>query len=389
MKRFALAILFLVGLSVFVPATQASSHSYLRRSEFAHAVRVSLARHLLFGFHRSSIKTLVDSPLRDSHAPDGQTAAELALDPTAFAPAIVNSAQSGVEDNATADTHPFRIDHAVAYSASNRVTGYYQRADWMPTGSNDTAIFRYQGSIYTNTAAAAAAFQDGVSHTQTLSGSSAPSNCTSSLQVPCSLGGFVLADGTLVLYGVVQVNRCLVELGVEGDSAIFSAQQNALIQTSATILSAGFTAAQAICGTPTTLVPLTPGTQPTPVTTAPSSAPIVFKIDAVAVHKQLVQSPTKASFKTIKVGKVVYLTVYYTIQSAPTNAHLAITFTLISHGRIVATQAFPQKQIINAPSSDIEYVQLKFTKAGPYTFVARLTIGTQFQEGRVKFRIKK
>lgn len=365
--------LALLGGSVLVsPITHAAS----RPATPSVVARLVTASHVFVG-HRLSVR-MNDVRETTTRRPSRQDASLLAPPATAFSPATAVQQYTGLEKPADADQNSFSIFHGASYTKLGLVSAFYERADWKPAGAADTAIFRYQAGVFGSAAAAKGAWQDGVTHTQTLSGV-APTDCTSQLQASCSYGGFQTTNNTQVLYFTVVYNQCLVETATEFTPALYTSQQSQLASTTGAIVAAGLAAAQSACGT-------SPGPNPS---VTPTST-VNFSLVGLAVHKkQKVADPQKASVKTVKVGKTVYLYIYYAVQSAPATAKVAATFTLTRNGAQVATRSFPHGLLAAAPNAFYEDVPYKLKKAGTYVFTGRITINDQPQQGHVTFKVRK
>ena len=379
MRRFVLALAVLCAALVVGSSTHAAPGSASR----AHYLAGLVKAHNPFRTWRA-LRPLRDVPLGEVRAPTRQDPGLLALAASAFSPATLVPQEVGIEANTVADAGPFRPDHSTTYTSLGRVTGFFQRADWTPSGQMDTATFRYQASVFPSAALAQAAWQDGVTHSQTLTSLPA-SNCTSQPQVTCTYLGLQTTTGNAVAYFVLQYNQCLEETSAEFSVALFNAQQTQLAQTIGTITVAGVAAMQAACAT-------TPATSTTPQPGVSATPPpsIDFTVVAITVRKSgKIDDPSKPSAKQFKRGKKAYLYIYYTVRSAPANVQIADTFTVARNGAIIGIRTFQHALLAPPPNNYFDVVGFKLPKAGKYVFTGRLTISGQAEEGKVNFKVVK
>src|SRR5689334_5994744 len=119
---------------------QASVQRHIPANEVVRAMREQLGT---AGSGRRM--TAGEQPMSHSRIVSGQTGQSLRLPNSAFGSATVESNYDRVEDNTQADQDYFRSNHSTSYAALGRVTGYYERAQWLPPGfaAADTVYFRY------------------------------------------------------------------------------------------------------------------------------------------------------------------------------------------------------------------------------------------------------
>src|SRR5579884_945503 len=102
-------------------------------------------------------------PLSRAGRPTDVKSTALELPASAFAPATVERQNAGTITSSIADQGDFHSFHNSSYQTLGLEGGFYQPADWQPSGAG-SVTFEYQGGIFSSSTAAAAALQDAVSH---------------------------------------------------------------------------------------------------------------------------------------------------------------------------------------------------------------------------------
>jgi len=268
--------------------------SLAQQQSLAHLARAAVTS----GSFRGTTLGGVVTPER---APAANTSEDVSLyrvPDAAFSPATVNPRYDGTEDNAHADTGNFALFHSSSYSSMGRASGYLERADWTPSGASGPVTFYYQESTFGGTAAASAAYQNGVDHLKSAANET-PTDCTADLKTPCSLFGYTVTDlsGSVSdgVYGTLQFNQCLVEVDASAADSVFKAQMDQIAKTSAAVMAAGLAIAQTTCTGASA-----PGPQPTPVpskNTVSYRAPTNLLPSGVQVSKDYVPTNTDDFFK--------------------------------------------------------------------------------------------
>lgn len=276
----------------------------------------------------------------DSRSPIGQSATALQLPATAYTPATINTQYSGVVDTTLVDQDWFRTNHSAPYETWGWQTGYYQRADWLPAGysATDTITFRYLGSFFPNASSAAAAYQDGVTYTQTRTGASS-SSCSGSTFSCADMAYHVTSGGVSQLeeYTVLQVGVCLIEASVDATQTAASGETSQIETTLTSIDSAALQAASTVCG-----ASVPPQPSPTPTTTTPVAFTIL-SVRAETVNSRPDWNLVSPPVTLVKAGTKVRLSVYYHVSSAPQSFAYSERVTVKRNGTTLVRQSYPDK----------------------------------------------
>jgi hypothetical protein len=338
----------------------------------------------------SSVHRETRTPRRDAPAPAGVDAGATRLPDSAFAPGVVNSSYDGVADDSVADGEPFRSDHSVTYETLNRLTGYYERADWAPS-AGETVYFRYQSSIFASATAAQNAWQDGVTYTQQQSGQTS---------VDCAISAtcrFIIYQSGSRGYvdSFIQVAQCLAETEADYSPAVLSTQQTQLASTVATMeTTAASILANACQGgggpPPPTATPTRISLPPT-ATPTPPSANLDFSLIALRIETDAKDDYdlTRPPLAQATVGTLVYINMYWILrQDAPGGVHPSYVLTGKLQGRQIFIQSYSGS--LASYTADTYHVHnpqpVTLTKAGTYNFTWQITLGgrTQTASARIK-----
>jgi len=339
------------------------------------------------------------------NGPSRQDATVLRLPASAFSPATINSSFDRVENNSNADQDFFGPPngHSKTYEALQRVTGYYQRADWQPAGAADTAHFRYQGSTFTGTSTAQAAWNDGITTTKGNLPASAVSDCSGSAGMPCNEVAFVdtsTATPTHYRYYYLQKNQCLAETEFDFSDALYNSVDTQLEQIGATVAGNAAGVLNSVCvpgGNPT------PTTQPTiqPPTATPTSRPtpppttVSFTLISVRVEKYGAKADWKQVrplLKQIKIGNKVQLSIYFLVNSAPAGEPYTVHWTATQGGRTLVNQDFNKNKLDTSDPTGTyrdRVGPLTLKNAGAINVVGRLTICSRSKQSSASLQVVK
>jgi hypothetical protein len=342
-------------------------------------------------------------PKRAVRAPSQQTASALRLAASAFSPATINSSFDRVEGNSDADQDFFGPPngHSKTYEALQRITGYYERADWQPAGAADTAHFRYQGSTFTSTSAAQNAWNDGITTTKGSLPASAVSDCSGSAGMPCNEVVFVdTSTKTHYRYYYLQKNQCLAETEFDLSDALYNSVDTQLEQIGAAVAGQAAAVLNSVCvpgGNPT------PTTQPTtpPPTATPTSRPtpppttISFTLISVRVERYGAKADwkqVKPLLKQVKIGTKVQLSIYFLVNSAPAGEPYAVHWTVTQGGRTLLNQSFNNNKLDTSDPTGTyrdRVSPLTLKNAGIVNVVGRVTIGSRSKQNSTSLQVVK
>lgn len=394
MRRAALVVLILGGMVLSGAPAQA-------------APRLLIGHHGLAGLLPPSAKAggvvVVKRDLRavpnaGAKAHASQSAESFRLSPTAFSPASADA--EGVADNPTADQTSFRQDHSLSYEDLQRITGYYQRYKWQPSGSSDVAYFRYMASTFPSASQASNAWQDGVTHTSDPSvfGGTYNGDCTNNyppVQHCASVSYSATSNGASANYldYFFQYNQCLAETEIQYTTNLYNSSANQLAQTGVNVNNAAVRALSSACGTsgttppppqPTATRPAPP--QPTATTTTTTN----FQIVAVRVEK----NGSKPDFnlknpplRQIKVGTPVYLSVYWNLNSAPSNPQPVFHFSLRKGGKVVKDLKGTISGSYPTGYTFRDHISYTPKEAGNYTLTIDVNLNGQSDEGTTSLKV--
>lgn len=403
MRRLALIVAVMCSVGFASPAVRAASASPAGRTGLLHLVQAPASG---VTSHGASLRQPATSIVADAQAkaPARQTGVALSLGAAPFSPATINGPYTGVEDNATADNNWFAANHATSFTNLRRVTGYFIRADWTPSGYATMVNFYYQGSVFSGPTDALNAWTDGVTHTQSIAGITS-TDCSSTLGTgfQCAIMTYE-ASGT-VKYITVQFNQCLAEISAYASDALYSAQNTQIAATLTNIIVAAAGVLQSACGgspppTQPTLAPPptstpTPTPSPTPTprptrTTPPS--PTEFNIISLRVEKYKAGADWKQvrpALTDIKVKTKLKFSLYFTVTSGSPSEPLTVHLTLTRGGTRLADQDFANALDSKNPVDTYRDQIGPFTPtaAGTYRAVETLTLGGRTQRTSASFTV--
>lgn len=303
-------------------------------------------------------------PRSRTRSPAGQTPSSLRLADSVFFPAHLNSSYDRVESNAQADKDAFRSDHSVTYEKLHRISGYYERADWMPIGATDTAYFRYQASTFADATAAVNAWQDGVTHTKSVTGRSA-TDCTSSAGISCAyIQSTGTSGGAKVNYSdyFLQYNQCLAETELQYTDALLNSDGNQLRQIFGSVNAAAVRALKSSC-----------------------LATTVFNIVSVRFESKNVGPDWDlkiAPLRRVKVGTTVHISVYWYLANAPAGSRPQYVATVSRNGAIVKRVNFAGSGAYHPNYTYWQWFRFKVKTAGNYTLTMTVNLNGKSQTGQ-------
>jgi len=332
------------------------------------------------------------------HLNSRSSAPAAAIDPgaldvpaSAFSPATFDGPQ-GIDDNGTADTLWFAADHSKSYESLQRVSGYFESADW-----SSTQYYDYQGSTFASATTAAAAQKDGVTYVSSQTGDT-PTDCTSAFNLPCDILAYQTSDNQGVLYNDIQVGPCLVETAAHADASLFnqSSVSTALANTLAQITNAAVSIASTAClGTSSTTGNTGSTTTPTP-TPSPTPTPTTTTISYSILKVQWAKGGTDVSKSTAHISKAkegskVQLVVYFNVDSAPASEPVSIDFSVSKSGKQVAHGSTSGNLDATDPTGTYPVsVNWKLPKkTGTYVGKATVSMGGQSESGTAKIKDQK
>jgi hypothetical protein len=396
MRRVVLAVSMVLSVMLSIGAVDASS-GHSGRQDRPRAIQ---ERHVA---DRTASRSLSGTflPKLTVNAPSRQDASALRLPASAFSPATIDPSFDRVESNSNADQDFFGPPngHSKTYEALQRITGYYQRANWQPAGAADTAHFRYQGSTFTSTSAAQTAWNDGITTTKGSLPASAVSDCTSSAGMPCNEVVFVdTSTTTHYRYYYLQKNQCLAETEFDFSDALYNSVDAQLEQIGANVAGNAAAVLNSVCvpgGNPT------PTTQPTnpPPTATPTSRPtpppttISFTLISVRVEKYGAKADwkqVKPLLKQIKIGNKVQLSIYFLVNSAPAGEPYTVHWTVTQGGRALLNQNFNKNKLDTSDPTGTyrdRVGPLTMKNAGSVQVLGKLTIGNRAKQSSTAFQV--
>jgi hypothetical protein len=335
------------------------------------------------------------------HAPARQSATALRLPASAFSPATINSSFDRVESNSDADQDFFGPPngHSKTYEALQRITGYYERADWQPAGAADTAHFRYQGSTFSGTSTAQTAWNDGITTTKGSLPASAVADCSGSAGMPCNEIAFVdTSTKTHYRYYYLQKNQCLAETELDFSDALYNSVDTQLEQIGANVAGNAAAVLNSACvpgGNPT---PTTQPTSPPPTATPtprPTPPPTTISFTLISVRVETYGAKAdwkqvKPLLKQVKIGTKVQLSIYFLVNSAPAGKPYTVHWTVTQDGRTLLNQRFSKNKLDTSDPTGTyrdRVSPLTLKNAGTVHVVGRLTIGSRSKQSSASLQV--
>lgn len=394
MKRVALILAIVCGVALSVPTAHAThqplAHGLFGELKSLHVPSASAARSLLAA--PREMKLPRETRLQPQKRADAVDPNSTQLQASAFSPAELDSQYVGTEDNATADGNPFINWHAQKYEALGRISGFYMRAH-INYGS-DVAYERYQSSIFSSASQALGAFNDAKTF---LSGQQVTLNdCTSTVNLPCGMVGYISTTNDQVEGFFVQVGLCLSETEAVAPQADYTANQNQLNTILANVTAAAIQLLSSVCSGN----PPPPNASPTPTSTKTPPTRIDFQLISVLVEKNGAAADwnqTRAPLKQVKKGAKVQLAIYFVVNSAPPSEPLIVHWTVTQNGKTLVNQDFTGRLCPNPTCStsdpDLTYRDvvgpLTLKAAGKVQVTGRLAMGGQAEQGSTSFTVLK
>jgi hypothetical protein len=359
----------------------------------------------------------------------------LRLDAGYFAPATVNATYDYVEDSATADKNPFAQDHSTRYESLGRITGYYERADWNPAGGAVT--FRYQASVFGDSATAKVARQDNVTHQQSAFAAQL-SPCPNGNPPPTSFPDctYIATQDTQQATWFTDyawaAGYCLIETEAQFPKSMDSATVTQIEQTLSNFTYQGYVVAGKLCSessgappTPTNTVvaPPSPTTTrtptPTPVTTSsptptpthtvvsgtsltqtptpiPSATPTSTKLTDAAVRllavrldkRELKDDLSRPSLARVKVHQTTLLSIFVNVLAgAVPKRELDFNFSVKRGKTEVLSKRLPEQIPDTRPQQVRETTTAQFSKKGKYTFTGTIAYLGQSEQQSTTFTV--
>ncbi|GAC1519459.1 MAG: hypothetical protein NVS2B16_25780 [Chloroflexota bacterium] len=230
-----------------------------------------------------------------SHSSSHASGSDLALPDSVIA-------QNGVQGPVASGNGPYSAFH---HSYAGYQSGVAAIFDLKPI-----ATLFYQGSAFSDATSAGAYMTEGIAYAQ--EGVNAkPTDCSSTFNVPCQIGGFTTTTGNLVIYSVAQVNTCVAEVAYQGTSDQITAHSDALNKAAASILVLAIEQAKKACAGSGTV----PGPQLQPS----------ISIDQVGLAHQ-VAGKTQATHVLKGKEKGLFLAVYHASNMGTSIATGTLTF---------------------------------------------------------------
>lgn len=323
-----------------------------------------------------------------SGAPAGASSQQLYVNSSAFSPATLDTANSGYGVSAqTADKLWFAPlpnggNHSENYENFGYTDGVYEVAYW----TSNSASYHYLGSIYSSATGASNAWNDGVTHTQQVYGTSS-TNCSGS-NYQCAIMGYTYPDNNGVtqeeLYFILQYNQCLIETTstYPASTSSSTAQQIAGVQDN--IDQAAEQAVLNACGSGGTTGGPTPTPTPPPATTDFNVISVRFEKNNLPPDYQLQNPP----LTQVKAGTKVDASGYYVIRSAPSNTQVSSEFVVTYKGQTVLDKHYSE----NYGGPDTYWTALKglqLKKAGTYQLTITITVNGQRDSDTASISVKK
>lgn len=271
----------------------------------------------------SPMRQVADRLSMQAAAPVHQSSASMRVPNSAFSPATVDTKYDYTETSAFADTNYFGSMHSATYeSLGGTDVGYYQRAEWTPSGSADAVYIRYQGLQFMAASGALKVAQDGINVIQKRTAQTA-SDCSTSI-IHCNSVVYSYTDGTLERYDVLQVNRCLFEVAARTTSAVLTRNSDQIVQILNNV-------ERAAVELPSCGASGAGGPQPTPTPTqaAPSPTPTtatVFSITAIRILKK--DNPHAGRLKKLRTSHKLWVFAILNIRSLPATSSEADDFSI-------------------------------------------------------------
>jgi hypothetical protein len=298
---------------------------------------------------------------------------EFCLAASAFSPGTLDANLNGLIDAPTADNLAFASLHTQKYENFHLVNGCYQKASWQPSGSSDSANFRYQGSRYDNATDAQASYNDIVNHLKGNNTSTSP-DCSSQAGMTCY---FITYDSQSTVYGFffLQLNACTGETEADGSDALVNAQGSQISKTLGAIAGAAASALQSACGTT-------------------GGGPTDFDIVSVRVEKYSSSfnpdwNQARPPVKQVKVGTKVQVSVYWNLKSEPNdNPSVQYAFTATLKGHTVAQASAPGTLSSYPVDSYARTYDFKASKAGTYSFTWRVSVNGTAKQDSTSLKVR-
>ena len=200
----------------------------------------------------------------DTQAPARLSATDLQLPASAFSGATISQSQT-----MTPSSSPFAVFHSKGYVGA--VGAYVQIAGAsLSTSGTLDILLSYQGTLYTDAAAASASYQDVLAAANATT--SAPTDCSSYYNGhPCFVVGVNTTTtqwgATVAVLSAGQVNQCTVESLTAVPANLVTANQSTISASAAALFDAGMKNAENVC----TASGGTPGPTVTPTPTLPTT----------------------------------------------------------------------------------------------------------------------
>jgi hypothetical protein len=183
-------------------------------------------------------------------------------------------------------------------------------------------------------------------------------------------------------YVVLQYNQCLGEISADVPTSSYSSLSSQVSSTAANIAGAGATAMGNACGTGSPPTSTPPTVTPTPTKPAGKTS---FSLLAARFEKNGAKPDwnlTGVPLTQAKVGTKIQLSMYINVASlASSSVPMVREYTLKRGGTTVAHFQSTADNITDVDTYRYYYPQggLKLSKAGTYTFTARVTLGGKTQ----------
>jgi hypothetical protein len=313
------------------------------------------------------------------------SAADLAL------PSNVVTAGNGAQGTVAAGQGIFSVFHQ---SWAGYQSGVAADFNFQPI-----MFFHYQGSVFSDANSAHAYAQSGADYVNTRSTSVAPIDCTQNAGVPCQIGGYIASDGSEVIYGLANVNYCVIETMAHGDPTLMSADSDTVSKVQADTLTLGIQEAQNACvgssPNPPSPQPPTPRPAPPTVTPVPPTATPVPHTEFHIVTAQLQKSGASSNAQLpaltkVKHGKSAMLYTLIQVTSGRAGLSASYSFVVKTGSKTVLNRTMTG--VLHSPNPQGSYVAsmpAKFKNRGTYVFTDRVTIDGITQSDATSFSVVK
>lgn len=363
---------FLPGSSVHAASapsqTQRALHALLQAAHSRPSVLSGAIARSVRPQHTAHVRAIHEA---DSAAPAQLSAGDLAVPVSAFSGATIT--QNGA---ITPSSSPLAVLHSKGYAGA--VGAYLEVGGATLTTGTVDMLMSYQGTLYTDSTAAAASYQDLL--TLAKAGTEVPADCSSTYNGhSCFLVAVATTTQewgpTVAVLAGGQVNQCTVETLVAVNATLVQANQNKITAASAALFDAGMKNAEAVC----TGAGGTPGPSPTPTPTPPTTLAGVVVVPNGAQDTSTVLTHAKKGTKVeIVVG----------VLDAKQGDQASITLVVKRAGKTLANRTGSDTFSASGTIALVATYTLP-KKAGPIKITAKLTVDGSTQQKSTKFKVTK